>query len=286
FDETTALRARSVGTELTLAVERELISNVAVATLNLTYQPEWTHFSGEPIEEQESILGVAFGAMGRLRPNFLLGGEARYFRRYDGIGLETLAGQALFVGPTAYFQMSERSRLTATWSVQAWGRSAGSNAALDLVNFERHQARLVFGVNFWKAPTPACHSQGKLRGGGFVCCCAICSMNCTRGYQDGRDIPDHHRLCRAPPDRLRGEESVVLRERVAAAMRHGGTALHRAMGGRASEVDRGEMALRISAQPREDLTYLLQSFRSLSAIENTASALISILRTTHWRASG
>jgi hypothetical protein len=28
------------------------------------------------------------------------------------------------------------------------GRPAGSNAALDLVNFERHQARLVFGVNF------------------------------------------------------------------------------------------------------------------------------------------
>jgi hypothetical protein len=86
--------------------------------------------------------------MAKLRPNFLLGGEVRYFRRYDGIGLDELAGQALFVGPTAYFQISERARLTANWSVQAWGRLAGSNAALDLVNFERHQAKLVFGVNF------------------------------------------------------------------------------------------------------------------------------------------
>ena len=57
-------------------------------------------------------------------------------------------GQALFVGPTAYFQLSPRTRLTAAWSTQAWGRPAGSNAALDLVNFERHQARLIFGVNF------------------------------------------------------------------------------------------------------------------------------------------
>ena len=57
-------------------------------------------------------------------------------------------GQALFVGPTAYFQLSPSSRLTAAWSVQAWGRPAGSIAALDLVNFERHHARLVFGVNF------------------------------------------------------------------------------------------------------------------------------------------
>jgi len=147
IDETSAARVRSVGTDVTLAVEREIIPNV-VTTLNLTYQPEWTHFAGAATEEQESIVGVAFGVMAQLRPDFLLGGEVRYFRKYDGIGLEELAGQALFIGPTAYFQLSERSRLTANWSVQAWGRPAGTNAALDLVNFERHQAKLVFGVNF------------------------------------------------------------------------------------------------------------------------------------------
>ncbi len=98
--------------------------------------------------EQESTVGAAVGLMAQVRPGVLLGGEARYFRKYEGIGLEELAGQAFFVGPTAYFQLSERSRLTASWSFQAWGRPAGSNAAFDLVNFERHQARLVFGVNF------------------------------------------------------------------------------------------------------------------------------------------
>lgn len=148
LDETTALRAQNYGTELTLALERDLIPRLAVATLNLGYQPEWTHFAGAPTEEQESTLAAAFGVMAQVRPGFLFGGEARYFRKYDGIGLEALAGQALFIGPTAYFQLSERARITATWSVQAWGRPAGSNAALDLVNFERHQAKLVFGVNF------------------------------------------------------------------------------------------------------------------------------------------
>jgi hypothetical protein len=148
IDETSAARAQNYGTELTLALERELIPGRAVATLNLGYQPEWTRFAGAPAEEQDSTLAVAFGVMAQLRPGFLLGGEVRYFRRYDGIGLDELAGQALFVGPTAYFQLSERARLTANWSVQAWGRPAGSNAALDLVNFERHQAKLVFGVNF------------------------------------------------------------------------------------------------------------------------------------------
>jgi hypothetical protein len=148
IDEVTASRAQSYGTELTLALERDLIPGVAVATLNLGYLPEWTRPLGAPTQEQDSVLGVALGMMAQLRPGFLLGGEARYFRKYDGIGLEEFSGQALFVGPTAYFQLSERSRLTATWSVQAWGRPAGSSASLDLVNFERHQARLVFGVNF------------------------------------------------------------------------------------------------------------------------------------------
>src|ERR1700682_2169829 len=147
-DETTAAVVRNYGTEFTLAFDREVVPNVAVAALNLTYQPEWTRFAGTGAAAQEPTIGAALGLMAQIRPGFFLGGEARYLRRYEGIGLDELAGQALFIGPTAYFQLSERSRLTATWSVQAWGRPAGSNAALDLVNFERHQARLVFGVNF------------------------------------------------------------------------------------------------------------------------------------------
>src|SRR6266852_6528876 len=148
IDEISAAPVRNFGTEFTLAFDRELIPNMAVAALNLIYQPEWTRFVGTGAAEQESTTGAALGVMAQIHPGVLIGGEARYLRRYEGIGLEGLAGQALFVGPTAYFQLSERSRLTATWSVQAWGHPAGSNAALDLVNFERHQARLVFGVNF------------------------------------------------------------------------------------------------------------------------------------------
>jgi len=148
FDEITALRAENYGAELTLALERDLIPKLAVATLNLGYQPEWTHLVGAPTGEQESTLSVAFGVMTQLRPGVLLGGEVRYFRKYEGIGLEELAGDALFVGPTAYFQLSERARLTASWSFQAWGRPAGSGAALDLINFERQQARVIFGLNF------------------------------------------------------------------------------------------------------------------------------------------
>jgi len=148
IDETTAAAVRNYGTSFTLAFDRELIPNFAVAALNLIYQPEWTRLVGTGAAEQESTIGAAFAVMAQMRPGFLVGGEARYLRKNEGIALQEFNGEALFVGPTAYFQLSERSRLTLAWSFQAWGRSARSSAALDLADFERHQARLVFGVNF------------------------------------------------------------------------------------------------------------------------------------------
>jgi len=148
IDETTAARVRKYGTEFTLAFDRELVPDLSVVALNLIYQPEWTRTLATGQTEQESTIGAALAVMAQVRPGLFLGGEARYFRKYEGPGLDDFAGQALFVGPTAFLKLSDRSRLTANWSFQAWGRSAGSTAALDLVNFERHQARLVLGVNF------------------------------------------------------------------------------------------------------------------------------------------
>jgi hypothetical protein len=148
IDESTAAVVRNYGTGLALAFDRELVPDFAVAALNLIYQPEWTRFVGTGAAEQESTVGAAFAVMAQMRPDFLLGGEARYLRKYEGIGPQEFAGHALFVGPTAYFKLSQSSRLTLAWSFQAWGRSARSMPALDLIDFERHQARLVFGVNF------------------------------------------------------------------------------------------------------------------------------------------
>jgi len=148
FDDISGAAARNYATELTLAVERELIRDRVVATFNLFYEPETTHFFGRSIADQESTGGTAFALMAQIRPGFLIGGEARYLRKYDGATFDSFAGQALFVGPTAYWQLSEKSRLTLAWSPQVWGRPTGSAATLDLVNFERHQARLIFGFNF------------------------------------------------------------------------------------------------------------------------------------------
>jgi hypothetical protein len=147
-EETTAAPVRKYGTEFTLAFDRELVPDLSVVALNLIYQPEWTRMVATGQTERESTIGAAMAVMAQIRPGLFLGGEARYLRKYEGIGLDDFGGQALFVGPTVFLKLTDRSRLTANWSFQAWGRSAGLTAALDLVNFERHQARLVLGVNF------------------------------------------------------------------------------------------------------------------------------------------
>ena len=59
-----------------------------------------------------------------------------------------MPGRAFFIGPTIYFKLSEKAWLVAAWSAQAAGQATTSAGSLDLVNFERHQARLLFGVNF------------------------------------------------------------------------------------------------------------------------------------------
>src|SRR5215831_3626709 len=68
-----------------------------------------------------------------------------------------------------------------------------------------------------------------------------------------------HEFHRSGPDGMRGIIARHLRrdafgallERLARAMRHGSATLYRAMGGRASEVDGRQMALRISASQRQ-----------------------------------
>jgi hypothetical protein len=148
IDEMTGAVVRNHGTGWTLALDRELVPNFAVAAVNLIYQPEWSRLAATGAAERESTAGAGLGVMAQLRPGVFFGAEARYLRKYDGVGLDAFAGHALLIGPTAYVQLSERARLTAGWSLQAWGRPAGSPAAVDLINFERHQARLVFGVDF------------------------------------------------------------------------------------------------------------------------------------------
>ncbi len=136
------------GVDLTLAADKELVPNRIVGAFNLLYTPEVSRSRIDGTWSRESTVGVATALMVQIRPSIFVGADARYLRSYEGLGLDRFEGHALFFGPTVYAKLSARSWIALAWSAQVAGRSVDETGALDLVNFERHQATLKFGVTF------------------------------------------------------------------------------------------------------------------------------------------
>jgi hypothetical protein len=147
-DDVTGEPASQYGVDFVAAADWEIVPGRVVAAFNLLYQPETMRSKATGTWSQESIAGVAMAVMAQVRPGIFVGGEARYLRKYEGAGLDLLAGQGFFIGPTIYVKLSERAWIAAAWSAQVAGQATTSAGSLDLVNFERRQARLLFGVNF------------------------------------------------------------------------------------------------------------------------------------------
>src|SRR5260370_41933127 len=68
IDDMTAALARRYSTELTLALDRELIPNRVVAAFNLFYEPECTRFPRTALADQESTAGGAGPLTAQVRP--------------------------------------------------------------------------------------------------------------------------------------------------------------------------------------------------------------------------
>ena len=147
-DETSGQWVDSYGADFALALDRELVPDRVVAALNLLYQPETSRLHATGAWARDATAGIAAGIMGEVAPGVLIGAEGRYLRKYDGIGLDNFAGQALFVGPTLYTRLTGRLWMIAAWCAHAAGRSVSSPGALDLTNFTRHQAKIQFGLEF------------------------------------------------------------------------------------------------------------------------------------------
>ena len=136
------------GADLSLLFDMELVPDRVLAAFNLTYQPETTHSRGSETWSRDAVAGLAAGVMVQVRPGVLIGAEARYLRAYQDLALNRFAGQALFLGPTLYARLSKRLWVIAAWSPQIAGRAVNVLGSLDLTNFERHQVKVQFGLEF------------------------------------------------------------------------------------------------------------------------------------------
>lgn len=138
----------SWGGDLSLAIDKELIEDRLFAAINLLYSPEWTHTFADDTWQQQSTLGISGGAVWQVAEGVFVRAESHYLRLYDGIGLNAFSGDALFVGPTAYWQATETFAVSAAWSLQVAGSAVAVPGNLNLRDFERHEVRLRFEYTF------------------------------------------------------------------------------------------------------------------------------------------
>jgi hypothetical protein len=136
------------GTDFLIMADRELVADRVSGALNVIYGPEVSRSRLTGATERHATLGASAALTVAVQPSTFVGGEVRYLRSYEGLGLETSVGHALFIGPTFYRKLSACCWVSAAWSIQVAGSAAAQDGALDLVNFERHQAKLRFGYNF------------------------------------------------------------------------------------------------------------------------------------------
>lgn len=115
-----------------------------VLASNLNFEQEWEREDGET--ERESVFEWTLGAAYRITPNWSVGLEGRYHAVYEGSTLNEKLGSAWFVGPNIHYATS---KWWATFTIlpQISG-SPSDRGSKDLVEHQRYEARLIFGLNF------------------------------------------------------------------------------------------------------------------------------------------
>lgn len=149
-------RENSYALETRLYIDKELIPGRLFGAVNLLYEPEVARVNEIDAEsgrfvryERESVFGVSGALAYLVRPGLFVGGEVRYLAVYDGTYLNRFDGEAIFLGPTLSWRFAPRALVQAAYSLQVAGRSLDDPANhLNLIGFERHQARLRFILEF------------------------------------------------------------------------------------------------------------------------------------------
>ncbi len=150
-DETGGESVTNAELELKLKADLELIPNRLYLGTNLLYEPEGTR---DPDHvgagwEMESKGGISGALSYRILPSVLIGGEVWYLRHYNGALFNEFTGDAIYIGPTVFIQISPKVFVAAAWNAQVSGSEADNpSVSLNLTEFSRQRAKLKVGVEF------------------------------------------------------------------------------------------------------------------------------------------
>ena len=85
-------------------LDTELIPNRLYAATNIFYTPDYARSPGESWAWSAEY-GVSGAMAYRFTPKLTMGAEIEYDAAYDGAGIQSFQGQALYLGPTLHYSV-------------------------------------------------------------------------------------------------------------------------------------------------------------------------------------
>jgi hypothetical protein len=135
-------------------IDFELVKDKLYGAINLEHSAVWDRpiLAGIPDTGYARLSNVNIRAAlaYKVSDTFYLGAEASHQRAYTGIFMSNDLGNAWFAGPTFFWQASEKLSVTGAYNYQFAGQTNGfvPSKGVDLLNFNRHQAKLKLGYSF------------------------------------------------------------------------------------------------------------------------------------------
>ncbi|MBB1090704.1 transporter [Rhodopseudomonas palustris] len=147
-DDASGRRVEQYGGEFAALFDRELVTDRWFAAFNVWYATGVTRELATGLGAHDSEFALHGALSYQIEPGLVVGVGTRYLRSYAGGGLDRLAGEAVYVGPTFSYNLTHTLGLSGTWQVQVAGRAIGDGRRFDLDHFERHQAMLRINAHF------------------------------------------------------------------------------------------------------------------------------------------
>lgn len=150
IDGTSGETSNSFGAVFKLFIDAVVIPDTLFWAANLQWAPQSAQDPmnrGHWMDSSSTLISMALAY--QMSAKVFVGVETRYLSAFGNAWPDQNLGNALYVGPTLLWRVTDKISLNATYQPQVWGHASGSpDRNLDLDNFERAQFRAKLAVAF------------------------------------------------------------------------------------------------------------------------------------------
>jgi hypothetical protein len=148
-DAMTAAKAHSLSAEIKLFVDAPIAKDWFWG-LNLNYDPSVVQAPSPGKWARTATSNISTAVSHEIAAGVFVGAEIRYQQAFGSYGLRHALGRAVFIGPTAAFEIADEVVVSATWQPQVAGHARHDRYPVDVINFEQTNYR--FRISYTPGP--------------------------------------------------------------------------------------------------------------------------------------